>query len=560
MKNSIKLDQLTSLRFFAALLIVVHHSSGLFGIKASSFALDQAVSFFFVLSGFILYYVYPRLDSKLKIIQFWRARFARIWPGYLISFLIGYWLLSYYIDGLTLAAFITMTQAWFPMSAYYFSYNAVSWSISTEFFFYLAFPFILYKWEKTWLIKLGLSATLIIVLAIIANTLQLPIYGGPDSPDGFRATQHGLLYINPLARIFEFIFGVFIATIWKKRQKLASQNAYIATLLEIGVLILCAISLYYSSYWAEWSSVPLLEPSISQWSLHSGSVFVFGLLVFTMAQGRGIISRILSHPFPVLLGEISFSVYLLHQIFSNYYRLNVSRFIVLPDLLAFGIYLTIVLLASYLTWVYIEIPGRLLLIGKKKIHGSKNMKKQWHTHFKLDRKLLIDGVILCFLLSLIAVIIKDPNDKNVIKAFNNSNEVIYQLENGGLKFNPQVYIRENSTKYLKMKSIGPDPIINLPPLDLKPNTNYALNISIEVSMNTTLQIFYSDATLTGYPFSEERVITRSLKEGENQLYIILDYNQLGKALRLDPVTTRNIDIGISKLEIKEISNQNVATE
>lgn len=56
-----KLQALTSLRFFAAALIVVYHSRGLGTPSgfADGFAWTQAVSFFFVLSGFILAHVYP---------------------------------------------------------------------------------------------------------------------------------------------------------------------------------------------------------------------------------------------------------------------------------------------------------------------------------------------------------------------------------------------------------------------------------------------------------------------------------------------------------------------
>ncbi len=63
-----KLDTLTGLRFFAAIAILIHHLRG-FGLPKEvleGWALDNGVAFFFVLSGFILAYVYPSLDTPCR--------------------------------------------------------------------------------------------------------------------------------------------------------------------------------------------------------------------------------------------------------------------------------------------------------------------------------------------------------------------------------------------------------------------------------------------------------------------------------------------------------------
>jgi len=79
-----RLPALTSLRFFAALHVVFFHLLAL-KILWSTGWLKQissigyvGVSFFFVLSGFILVYTYAGRESTA--IEFWRARFARIYP------------------------------------------------------------------------------------------------------------------------------------------------------------------------------------------------------------------------------------------------------------------------------------------------------------------------------------------------------------------------------------------------------------------------------------------------------------------------------------------------
>src|SRR5437899_7468876 len=88
--TAVKLNALTSLRFIAAAMIVFYHSDPTFGKydPFKSFDKDQAVSFFFVLSGFILSYVYPILNSFGDIRRFVVARFARIWPAHIFAFVL----------------------------------------------------------------------------------------------------------------------------------------------------------------------------------------------------------------------------------------------------------------------------------------------------------------------------------------------------------------------------------------------------------------------------------------------------------------------------------------
>jgi peptidoglycan/LPS O-acetylase OafA/YrhL len=51
------------MRFFAAAAIVFHYLQGNFGLPPSAVDLDIAVSFFVILSGFILTYVYSDIDD-----------------------------------------------------------------------------------------------------------------------------------------------------------------------------------------------------------------------------------------------------------------------------------------------------------------------------------------------------------------------------------------------------------------------------------------------------------------------------------------------------------------
>src|SRR5437899_1199941 len=89
---------LTSIRFIAAFFVVIHHfSSGFFPSHLDSWLFKQllrlsfiGVSLFFILSGYILTYVYlSRMDTpRIDKFSFWKARFARIYPLYFLSFMI----------------------------------------------------------------------------------------------------------------------------------------------------------------------------------------------------------------------------------------------------------------------------------------------------------------------------------------------------------------------------------------------------------------------------------------------------------------------------------------
>ncbi|MEI6707794.1 MAG: acyltransferase [Methylococcales bacterium] len=391
-----RLDALTSLRFFAAAMIVIHHASGLFGLrKTDFFFLEQGVSFFFVLSGFILAYVYPKLETWAEIKHFWRARIARIYPAFFASFLLAFWLLSLGWGFKRGLANLFMLSAWIPLPRYFFSYNAPAWSISTEFFFYLAFPFLIRRWDKTWLIKLVTSGIIVLSLILVSNWLHLPFCTSIN--DGL--TVDALVYIHPLSRIFEFIFGIFVAFYWRKKVAVIQWSELSASLCEIGVIFLVAASMHFAPL-SEWVDDTWLGLPAARWSYSSGSMLAFGLLIYVIAIGRGRITVWLSHPLLVLLGEISFSLYLLHQILLIYYQSNIANLPQLSNTLSLAIFWVILLLASYLMWALIEMPGRRLLLGrgKNKIHGTEVMQASWHHHLNLNRNTLSAAAVLVGLL------------------------------------------------------------------------------------------------------------------------------------------------------------------
>ena len=137
-KDAARIRPLTGLRFVAALLVVIHHYFGIatgdYGQRAdprvpnliaSAFV---GVNFFFILSGFILAYNYLGADGQLRVTRrdFWAARFARIYPVYVLAFLVAtvpsaHYLLSHHASPLSTTltglAALTLTQAWVPAAS-----------------------------------------------------------------------------------------------------------------------------------------------------------------------------------------------------------------------------------------------------------------------------------------------------------------------------------------------------------------------------------------------------------------------------------------------------------
>ena len=114
---------------------------------------SASVSLFFVLSGFILAYNYldPAIVRQTTRRQFWLARFARVYPAFLLAWVVAtpaavnqLWNSenpSSHVKAVLLPPMsLIATHAWVPDWA--LSWNSPSWSLCTEAFFYLIFPII----------------------------------------------------------------------------------------------------------------------------------------------------------------------------------------------------------------------------------------------------------------------------------------------------------------------------------------------------------------------------------------------------------------------------------
>ncbi|WP_447361699.1 acyltransferase family protein [Burkholderia vietnamiensis] len=364
-----KLSALTSLRFFAALAIVIEHSRGAFASMGwiGDFPFDYGVSFFFVLSGFILTIVYhERLDSPRSVFMFYTARVARIWPLHLMMLLLfvmlmpsSTWLVGGFgADSLrVILANVFLVQSWVPRVRYFFSLNAVSWSISTEMFFYLMFPILRHRWAQTWHWKTLLIFLSTTVILTIATARGIP---DVDFSNPMAVSSSGIGYIWPFVRINEFLLGMMAGSFYLMYARSASGGLVIWTLVELSSM---------ASIWglhAYMNDLPsrLVGHSLgfSAWTVfiaHCGASFGFALVILFVAVGRGALSRMLSWRPLVILGNASFAFYLVHQLILGLVYIHRGDFLAhIPDSMQCVGYWMVSLASAFVLWRFVEEPAR----------------------------------------------------------------------------------------------------------------------------------------------------------------------------------------------------------
>jgi len=356
---SVRLDALTSLRFFAALAILIHHARGIL-LPADTvyylWPLDHGVSFFFVLSGFVLYFRYRDFSNAADIRSFLVARVARIWPAHIAALILLLLLLrpqSIAMGTGPLIANILMIHAWIPNASYFFGYNSVSWSISTEFGFYLMFPLIVWGFPSNWWAKLLAAAAALVGLILLCAIAQIPNFRA-----GYSETSTlGILFVNPLARLFEFVVGMCAALAWLRYRPRLGSSAILWTIAEGSAL---ALMLYYARFWHR-TVVSLLSnsplPVAIEWAYHASSCLAFAVVIFVLAKGSGYIGRLLSKWPLVFLGEISYSIYLFHQILIRSYQQDFTGMLV-PGIAMFLLFSVILIAISTAAYFAIERPAR----------------------------------------------------------------------------------------------------------------------------------------------------------------------------------------------------------
>jgi peptidoglycan/LPS O-acetylase OafA/YrhL len=376
------LPAVTGVRFFLAMWVVVLHMETVNPFFAAAIkrfpvfvqgVIDSgasAVGIFFLLSGFVLAYNYDlstRWEGK-KLSNFWLARFARIYPVYCFALIVATpslilgsyeWAIVHPWDvSRKMIEVLFLVQTWIPKDALF--WNGPAWSLSVEAFFYLCFPVlgaIVWRIERRgWqvLTLAALWATCCIVSYEIA-AIKAPTFLLHEGsvPETFWT---GFIKWNPVIRLPEFLAGIVLCRLFLGQQQestgwLRPGRGWVLSLPAVAVML------------AVVGESRLIPPVV----LHNGLLLpASAALIVGLGLGGGVLEWLLSKPTMVLLGQVSYSIYLLHMPVFSYFAV-VGRHVVRTETQSWcmlAVYLICLICVSIATFFRIEERGRKAILGR----------------------------------------------------------------------------------------------------------------------------------------------------------------------------------------------------
>lgn len=349
-----QLPTLTTMRFVAAAMVFVFH------VAMQQFFADQGaqqtllsvftqagwtgVGFFFVLSGFVLTWS-DRPGRPAR--RFWRRRFFKIYPNHLVTLVVAFVLLTWaagvHVDGGHALLNLLLVQSWFPQLEIRASLNGVAWSLSCEMLFYLAFPLLIrpiraIRPDRLWAWAAGVAVVIFLVPAVSSLLPREPFL-----PMGTNSSyDFWFIYQFPPVRMLDFVFGMILARIVMTRRRLP---------LDLGGSVALAVAAY---------ALAPLFPWV--YTLTAVMVVPLGLVIAAgAAAARPHPPTSLAGRVAVRLGEISFALYLWHQLVLTYGRqwLGGSRGLSTP--VALGVVVLLFALTLALSWMLFTLVERPIM-------------------------------------------------------------------------------------------------------------------------------------------------------------------------------------------------------
>jgi peptidoglycan/LPS O-acetylase OafA/YrhL len=358
-----RLQALDAQRGLCALLVALYHAKGISHFNGLPFVQGAwlLVDFFFVLSGFVIAFVYlDHIENKPTLIGFVIRRFGRLWP--LHAFVLLLYIVSEILKATgsygagtpvhtapftdapppsTIAIHLLMAHSLGILDE--FSWNPPSWSISVEFYTYLVFA-VLCIAVRRWM---AIAALTLVGVSIVVLWLWSDNYLGTSLTLG----------------IFRCWYGFFVGVLTLFCYRFAGSRGLLASsILEIGSLLLVIMILIVGR---DAGPITLIAP------------IVFAGMVFLFAQEGGVVSQLFKTRPLLWLGDRSYAIYMVHYFIGDTFVRTLSfagsvlRVHIVTDTalgVSFGdvfvtdvyvvLYMVAVLVCADLIHRAIELPGR----------------------------------------------------------------------------------------------------------------------------------------------------------------------------------------------------------
>lgn len=329
-------DHIDGLRAIAVISVIFFHLDiNLF--KGGFIGVDV----FFVISGYLISkIIFQKIEiNKFSIKEFYINRSRRILPMLLFMMLFflpfSYFLLPYkavdFAESIISGIFFFSNFLFYWESGYFgevlkFKPFIHLWSLSVEEQFYLLFPILAIILARKF------KLLLFFIFFIFILSLILSEFFSNQFPNAN-------FYLG-ITRAWEIILGIFFLII--EKNKIIKSN-FTKSNLSIIAFIILIVSFYYFEQDHNLPNTKLLAPLLS-----TGILIIYG-------KESLIVKKILTNSVMMLLGLMSFSLYLWHQpilaFIHNYNLFKIDSFFIIT-------FFSLIIIVSYMSWKFIEIPFR----------------------------------------------------------------------------------------------------------------------------------------------------------------------------------------------------------
>ena len=280
------IKSLTGWRGIFVMCIVGYHEH----IKLFSQS-NVGVSFFFVVSGFLIALKYDR--KPITLAAYWnkmKQRLAKLLPVHWLALacILFFNIVMQHkvIDWKILLTHIFLVQSWIPNVDYYFTLNSVSWFIGNLIFCYLCWPLlarVFVHLRTRWQVAIIAAWW---VIAIVVQDPSIRIY----------------TYVSPLTRLGDFVLGIAAASVVKTMPKPRLN----ANVMEIAVVVTIIVFAVLNTY----TPLRKWEDFLSWWP----AVVMLIMVFYWTDKQPGIVGKFLQTAPMQWLGKVSLEIYLFQYV------------------------------------------------------------------------------------------------------------------------------------------------------------------------------------------------------------------------------------------------------